>query len=65
MIQPRRAATHHYDRKVKATLHWVYAEQCAEQPLANHFRQSLHETPGAASGNMLDDINPDSLGILL
>jgi glutaminyl-tRNA synthetase len=50
-------------RKVKATLHWVSAGQSvpAEVRLYDHlFREPV---PGA-SGDMLDDLNPDSLTVL-
>ena len=50
-------------RKVKATLHWVSAlhARVAEVRLYNHLFG--HENPGA-SGDWLEDLNPDSLEIL-
>ena len=51
-------------RKVKATLHWVYAEHAVAAEVRLYDNLFTAETPGAASGNMLDDINPDSLAIL-
>ncbi|MDH3910467.1 MAG: glutamine--tRNA ligase/YqeY domain fusion protein [Rhodospirillales bacterium] len=50
-------------RKVKATLHWVSAEQSmpAEVRLYDHlFREPI---PGA-SGDLMDDLNPESLTVL-
>ena len=51
-------------RKVKATLHWVSAKHAVAAEVRLYENLFTAETPGAASGNMLDDINPDSLGIL-
>jgi glutaminyl-tRNA synthetase len=51
-------------RKVKATLHWVSAPH--SRPAAVRLYDRLFSTPepGAATGNFLDDLNPDSLEIL-
>ena len=50
-------------RKVKGTLHWASAADsvAAEVRLYNHLFSS--ENPGAA-GDVLDDLNPDSLEVL-
>jgi len=50
-------------RKVKATLHWVSAADAvtAEVRLYNHL--FTRENPGA-DGDMLNDLNPDSLEVL-
>ena len=50
-------------RKVKATLHWVSAADAvtAEVRLYNHL--FTREDPGA-DGDVLDDLNPDSLEVL-
>ena len=50
-------------RKVKATLHWVSAADAvtAEVRLYNHL--FTREDPGA-DGDVLDDLNPDSLQVL-
>ncbi|MEE8515309.1 MAG: glutamine--tRNA ligase/YqeY domain fusion protein [Alphaproteobacteria bacterium] len=51
-------------RKVKATLHWVCADQAvtAEVRLYNHLFTTLE--PGAGGGDFLGDLNPESLEIL-
>ena len=51
-------------RKVKATLHWVSAAHAVAAEVRLYENLFTAETPGAASGDMLDDINQDSLGIL-
>jgi len=51
-------------RKVKATLHWVSAAHAAAAEVRFYNNLFTAETPGAESGDILDDLNPDSLGIL-
>ena len=51
-------------RKVKATLHWVSAAHAVAAEVRFYNYLFTAETPGAESGDILDDINPDSLGIL-
>jgi len=51
-------------RKVKATLHWVSAAHAVAAEVRFYNNLFTAETPGAESGDILDDLNPDSLGIL-
>ena len=51
-------------RKVKATLHWVSVAHAVAAEVRLYYNLFTAETPGAESGDMLDDINPDSLRIL-
>ena len=51
-------------RKVKATLHWVSAAHALAAEVRLYYNLFTAETPGAESGDMLDDINPNSLKIL-
>ena len=51
-------------RKVKATLHWVSAAHAVAAEVRFYKNLFTAETPGAESGDILDDINPDSLDIL-
>ena len=51
-------------RKVKATLHWVSVAHAVAAEVRFYNNLFTAETPGAESGDILDDINPDSLGIL-
>ncbi|MDG2205342.1 MAG: glutamine--tRNA ligase/YqeY domain fusion protein [Alphaproteobacteria bacterium] len=51
-------------RKVKATLHWVSAAHAVAAEVRFYNNLFTAKTPGAESGDILDDINPDSLGIL-
>ena len=51
-------------RKVKATLHWVSVAHAVAAEVRLYYNLFTAETPGARSGDMLDDINPDSLRIL-
>lgn len=50
-------------RKVKGTLHWVYAGDCVSAEVRLFDRLYNAEKPGKATGNHLDDLNPDSLVI--
>ncbi len=51
-------------RRVKGTSHWVSAEHAldAEVRLYSHLYDSAQ--PGSATGNHLDDLNPESLTVL-
>jgi len=51
-------------RKVKATLHWVSAEHAIDATAALYERLFTAEVPGAATGNPLDDFNPNSVEVL-
>ena len=51
-------------RKVKATLHWVSAPHSLPAEVRLYDRLFTEPEPGAATGNFLDDLNPDSLEIL-
>ncbi len=50
-------------RKVKATLHWVSAPHAAKAEVRLYNHLFTREDPGAA-GDVLDDLNPDSLEVL-
>ena len=50
-------------RKVKGTLHWVYANDCLDAEVRLFDRLYKTERPGKATGDHLDDINEDSLEI--
>ena len=50
-------------RKVKGTLHWVAAETALEAEVRLYNRLFAEEVPGA-SGDALDDLDPDSLEVL-
>jgi glutaminyl-tRNA synthetase len=51
-------------RKVKATLHWVAAEQAVDCEVRLYDRLFSTPEPGADTGNFLDDLNPDSLQVI-
>ncbi|MDI6854303.1 MAG: glutamine--tRNA ligase/YqeY domain fusion protein [Deltaproteobacteria bacterium] len=51
-------------RKVQATLHWVAASHAAPAKVRLYDRLFSTPEPGAATGNFLDDLNPDSLETL-
>ncbi|MDC7126337.1 MAG: glutamine--tRNA ligase/YqeY domain fusion protein [Spirochaetales bacterium] len=51
-------------RKVKGTSHWVSAEHAVKSEVRLYSHLFNNEAPGAATGNFLDDIDPDSLEIL-
>jgi glutaminyl-tRNA synthetase len=48
-------------RKVKATLHWVSAPHSLPATVRLYDRLFLAPEPGEATGNFLDDLNPNSL----
>lgn len=50
-------------RKVKATIHWVSAEHSVAAQVRLYEHLFAHPTPGA-SGNVMDDLNPNSLSVL-
>ena len=50
-------------RKVKATLHWVSAEHSVEAEVRLYDHLFTRPDPGA-EGELLDDLNPDSLKVL-
>jgi glutaminyl-tRNA synthetase len=51
-------------RKVKATLHWVSAAHAVPAEVRLFDRLFKAEDPGKATGNWMDDLNPDSLHTL-
>ena len=51
-------------RKVKGTLHWVSASHAATAEVRLYDTLFNAETPGSKTGNMLDDLNSNSLTIL-
>ena len=51
-------------RKVKGTLHWVSASHAATAEVRLYDTLFTAEIPGSKTGNMLDDLNPNSLTIL-
>ena len=52
------------NRKVKGTSHWVSATEGATIEVRLYDKLFKTEYPGEATGNYLDDLNPDSLKIL-
>lgn len=51
-------------RKVKGTLHWVSAPHALPVEVRLYDRLFRAERPGKATGNPIDDLNPDSLEII-
>lgn len=51
-------------RRVKSTMHWVSAQHAAEATVALYERLFTAEAPGEATGEPLDDLNPDSRELL-
>ena len=49
------------NRKVKGTLHWVSADACLPVEIRDYDRLFIEETPGAATGSFINDINIESL----
>ena len=49
------------ERKVRGTIHWVSAQHSVDLPVRVYDSLFRSETPGAETGDFLDDINPDSL----
>lgn len=48
-------------RKVKGTLHWVAAADCVDATVRLFERLFNADRPGKATGDIMDDLNPDSL----
>ena len=51
-------------RKVKSTMHWVSAAHAVDATVALYDRLFAPEVPGDATGDPLDDLNPDSRELL-
>lgn len=51
-------------RKVKSTMHWVSAAHAVDLSVALYDRLFTAEVPGQATGEALDDLNPDSVELL-
>ncbi len=51
-------------RKVKSTMHWVSAPHALDAEVRLYDRLFTAEVPGEATGEALDDLNPDSREIL-
>jgi glutaminyl-tRNA synthetase len=51
-------------RKVKGTLHWVSAADCISTTVRLFDRLFNAPRPGKATGDIMDDLNPDSLTVL-
>ncbi|GAB76611.1 glutaminyl-tRNA synthetase [Austwickia chelonae] len=52
-------------RKVKSTMHWVSAPHAAEATVSLYERLFTHPVPGETTGEVMDDINPESKETLL
>jgi len=52
----------HY--KTKGVIHWVSAAHAYEAEVRLYDRLFKASTPGKATGNMMDDLNPDSLKVI-
>ena len=51
-------------RKVKGTSHWVSKDHALVAEVRQYDKLFKAENPGAATGNYLDDLNPDSLVVI-
>jgi len=51
-------------RKVKATIHWVSATDCAEAEVRLYDRLFKEEAPDKCEASFLEHLNPDSLEVL-
>ena len=51
-------------RKVKSTMHWVSAAHAVDATVALYDRLFSAEVPGEATGDALDDLNPNSRELL-
>ncbi len=51
-------------RKVKGTSHWVSADENIVAEVRQYDKLFKSECPGEATGNYLDDLNPDSLVVI-
>jgi glutaminyl-tRNA synthetase len=47
--------------KVKGTIHWVSAQQALQAEVRLYDRLFRVANPGKATGNYLDDVNPESI----
>jgi glutaminyl-tRNA synthetase len=52
-------------RKVKSTMHWVSVRHAVDVSVALYDRLFTAEVPGAATGEPLDDVDPDSEELLI
>ncbi len=51
-------------RKVRGTSHWVSKDHCIKAEVRQYDKLFSSENPGQATGNYLDDLNPDSLVVI-
>ena len=51
-------------RKVRGTSHWVSKDHCIKAEVRQYDKLCSSENPGQATGNYLDDLNPDSLVVI-
>ncbi len=51
-------------RKVKSTMHWVSAAHAVPAQVALYERLFTAAVPGAATGDPMDDLNPDSVELI-
>jgi glutaminyl-tRNA synthetase len=51
-------------RKVKSTMHWVSAAHAVDATVALYDRLFTAEVPGEATGDVFDDLDPDSVEVL-
>jgi glutaminyl-tRNA synthetase len=51
-------------RKVKSTMHWVSAAHAVDLTVALYDRLFTAEIPGDATGDVFDDVNPESVELL-
>jgi glutaminyl-tRNA synthetase len=51
-------------RKVRGTIHWVSAEHAVEAEVRMYDRLFTAVVPGSQTGEVRDDVNPDSLEVL-
>ena len=59
-----RGGTSEDGRKVKGTSHWVSRDHAIKAEVRQYDKLFKAENPGAATGNYLDDLNPDSLIVI-
>ena len=51
-------------RKVKSTMHWVSAAHAVDADVATYERLFSAEIPGAETGDVFDDLDPNSMTVL-
>ena len=51
-------------RKVKSTMHWVSAAHAVDADVATYERLFRAEIPGAETGDVFDDLDPNSITVL-